>query len=97
MKKKKYIRKTLLVTLIGFLIFWFSSLVHVWILTGSHGEVFKEISNENLARINIFSRRFSGGLILHFIKQNEEWRVVWWDGVWSSYGSADNFIWPLIR
>ena len=37
------------------------------------------------------------GIVLHFRKINGQWQMGWWNGVWSRHGSADNFIWPLIR
>ncbi|MCL2611346.1 MAG: hypothetical protein FWE02_06690 [Defluviitaleaceae bacterium] len=133
LKKKKYIKKTILVILIGFLIFWLGSLAHVWFLTASHGEVFKEIIvnddwfgtfreinrvrvlefSEDFARVyfssirgthetDTLSRDFRprtrlGGELLHFRKRDGEWHIVFWDTIWARTGTADGFIWPLIR
>lgn len=38
------------------------------------------------------------GFLYKFIRRNEEgWQLEGWDVVWSSSGSADNFIWPYYR
>ena len=137
--KKISIKKIIISSFIIFIVFWFVSLIHVWVLTSIHADFFIEIitSNEpeddwfahifygttrvrvlefsgdfarvyftpnltdgyrdHLAPINFYSRRFSGGDIFHFRNFNDEWRIVLWETVWSGRGSADGFIWPLIR
>ena len=50
-----------------------------------------------ISPINFNQRRFNGGELLHFEKIRGEWQIIWWDTIWSSFGNADRFIWPLIR
>ena len=49
------------------------------------------------ARVYYVSKNRSGGNILNFYKDNDNWCCDSWNTVWSKTGSADGFIWPYIR
>ena len=50
-------------------------------------------SNENAS---IYYYDSDGGNILEFAKQDNKWKMIKWNTIWSRSGSADDFIWPYI-
>lgn len=50
--------------------------------------------SEDRARVYYVSSNCSGGDVLTFTKENGEWKYENWDTIWSTTGSADDFIWP---
>jgi len=43
------------------------------------------------------SPRSGGGDLITFVRYDGEWVLYRWKTIWSASGSADGFIWPLIR
>lgn len=62
-------------------------------------EYFKIMSySKESAEVYYVSRGKKAGFLYKFIQSDEGgWQLEGWDVVWSSSGSADNFIWPYYR
>ena len=58
-------------------------------------EYFKILDySETTATVYYVSENMSGGNVLEFVKQNEEWVYSNWETIWSKTGSASDIIWP---
>ena len=54
--------------------------------------------SDSYARVYYVSENRSGGDVLVFQKQDDQWVYAEWERtVWSKQGSADGFIWPYFR
>ena len=55
--------------------------------------------SETSASVYYITQGRGSGSILHFQRKSsqEEWNFVSWEVIWSTTGSADDFIWPYIR
>lgn len=62
-------------------------------------EYFKIMSySKKSAEVYYVSRGKKAGFLYKFVQNDKgEWQLEGWDVVWSSSGSADNFIWPYYR
>ncbi len=62
-------------------------------------EYFKVMNySKQSAKVYYVTSGKKAGFLYNYIKSNEEeWQLESWDVVWSSSGSADNFIWPYYR
>jgi hypothetical protein len=49
--------------------------------------------SENFAKVYYVSND-GGGDMLIFVKDNGNWKLETWETIWSTSGSADDFIWP---
>ena len=53
--------------------------------------------SDSEAQVYYVSENRSGGDVLIFCKENNEWKTISWKTIWSKTGSADGFVWPYIR
>jgi len=99
-----------LIPLCLFLILWLGQLVYIEILTSRHGGEFEGLYTQtkmvvgmdslkvmnysnDTAKIYYFSSR-RAGITINFARQNGDWELESWNTVWSTTGSAGNFMWP---
>ncbi|MBQ6807760.1 MAG: hypothetical protein IJP07_01150 [Firmicutes bacterium] len=98
----------MLLLLLAILLFWLLSMAYYSLLTKIHGEEFKNSEeynslicaedfrvlrcNEREAKVYYYSS-FSGN-IFYFEKDGEDWVYAGCETLWSSMGSADDYIWP---
>lgn len=92
---------------------WLFSIAKCEYLTAKHGHEFEiQISqytmvssydylkvleyDDNHAKV-YYVERFAGGDVLYFERDASAWHFSKWETVWSSTGSASEFIWPYIR
>lgn len=92
-----------------FLLIWIAALIRCEVLTYKHYDEFAYAyqSNPMIGDVKYFKvLRCDGdvaevyyvsagtGDVLTFIKQNETWKEVRWETIWSKGGSASEVIWP---
>lgn len=51
--------------------------------------------SKHLARVYYVGKNHSYGNMFTFINEGGNWNLYQWDTIWSSSGSADDFIWPF--
>lgn len=51
--------------------------------------------NGEKAEIYYLCNDNTASFVLRFEKQNNEWKEISWDCIWSKQGSADKIIWPF--
>lgn len=51
--------------------------------------------SKHLALVYYVEKNHSSANLFTFIKEDEDWKLYQWDTIWSSSGTADDFIWPF--
>ncbi|HPF55963.1 MAG TPA: hypothetical protein PLV03_05430 [Clostridiales bacterium] len=111
--KKNIVKIIALFILIVFLDFWVGSIIKCEILTNQYGYEFNNVIknysmledtdyykvikyNEETAVVYCV-RKGEYGDTAYMVRQGRTWMIKSFHTVWSSTGSADDFIWPYIR
>lgn len=108
----KKILTIVIALLILIALFWGVSYMRCESLTNKYGDEFNNLYSEtgvindvdflkvlkysdNNARVYYASK--ASGNVLNFAKENDSWKLLDWDTVWSESGSAGGIVWPYIR